>query len=113
MRYLHALFLLLFILMPGVSNSDEMDRANELYRSGDYVDAFKLYLPLAEQEIAEAQDMVGMMYMLGVGTKKNYALGALWLSLAAQRGIDHAEETRETLMFEWRSDIIENLKSMR
>ena len=101
----------LLLIFTGPAQAGDIDEANKLYAEGHYEQAFKAFLPLAEQEVAEAQDMVGMMYMLGVGTQKNYALGALWLSLSAQQGVDHARETRDTLIDKWRKDIIENLKS--
>lgn len=99
----------LFVVFQGLSYAG-IDEANKLYEMGKYEQAFKAFLPLAEQENAEAQDMVGMMYMLGVGTEKSYALGALWLSLSAQQGVDHAKETRDTLIDKWRKDIINDLK---
>ena len=102
----------LFFAFQGLAQASAIDEANKLYTQGSYEQAFKAFLPLAEQENAEAQDMVGMMYMLGVGTEKNYALGALWLSLSAQKGVDHARETRDTLIDKWRWDIIDNLKSL-
>ena len=104
--------ILLFLSFQGTAYAD-IAEANKLYSAGKYEQAFKVFLPLAQAEVAQAQDMVGMMYMLGVGTEKNYALGTLWLSLAAQQGVDQASETRDTLITEWKEDIIKNLKAMK
>ena len=111
MKYFISIFVL-FLSFQGLAYAG-IDEANKLYAMGKYEQAFKEFLPLAEQENSEAEDMVGMMYMLGVGTKKNYALGVLWLSLSAQQGVDHAKETRDTLITEWKDDIINDLKSLK
>ena len=111
MRF-YITIILLFVSFQSLSYAGN-EAANKLYENGKYKQAFKAYLPLAEKDDPEAQDMVGMMYMLGVGTKKNYALGSLWLSLAARQGIDHARETRDALIDEWKEDIIRDLTSLK
>ncbi len=114
---MRALMLFLLLSVPvgqlyAIDGNDKINNANQLYSQGKFSQAFVNFLPLAEEGDPDAQDMVGMMYMLGVGTDKNFALGALWLSLAAQQGVDHAAETREKLIAEYRQEILDDLKTM-
>lgn len=104
--------ILLFVSFHSLSFAG-IEEANRVYEKGEFDQAFKLYLPLALQDEPDAQDMVGVMYMLGVGTERNYALGTLWLSLAANHGIDYAKEARDTLMEEYKDDILIELKLLK
>ena len=101
--------ILLLLSQPAVSGLKE---AEEAFQRDDYPEAFREYLALAESGVAQAQDMIGIMYMLGVGTPKNYALGILWLTLAAANGMDGSAETRDTLVQEWGDDILKDLSTL-
>lgn len=56
------------------------------YNRGDYVPAFHLFRPLAEQGNAKAQTVLGTMYRRGQGVAQNSRRAFLWLKLAAARG---------------------------
>ena len=56
------------------------------YNRGDYVSAFRLFRPLAEQGNARAQTALGVMFRRGQGVSKNPLRAGMWFSLAAKRG---------------------------
>lgn len=56
------------------------------YNRGDYVPAFRLFRPLAEQGNARAQTVLGVMFRKGEGVPKNRVRARMWFSLAAKRG---------------------------
>ena len=58
----------------------------ESAKKGDYQTAFKLWLPLAEQGLAKAQNRVGMMYHYGKGVKQDYSEAVKWYRKAAEQG---------------------------
>src|SRR4051794_23894812 len=56
------------------------------YNRGDYVPAFRLFRPLAEQGNARAQTALGVMFRKGEGVPKNPLRARMWFSLGAKRG---------------------------
>jgi TPR repeat protein len=56
------------------------------YNRGDYVPAFRLFRPLAEQGNARAQTALGVMFRRGEGVPQNPLRARMWFSLAAKRG---------------------------
>ncbi|UNE47151.1 sel1 repeat family protein [Aquisalinus flavus] len=64
----------------------------------DYVLAYEIALPLAEQGIAEFQYFVGEMLLLGIGTAVNRDAARVWLTRAAEQG---HEEADDALFFEF------------
>jgi len=56
------------------------------YNRGDYVPAFRLFRPLAEQGNAKAQNMLGVMHRRGQGVARSSVRAFLWFSRAAARG---------------------------
>ena len=62
------------------------------YGKGNYAHALLLLRPLAEQGMARAQIMLGVMYSQGQGTTKNYDVAMKWYRRAADQG-DAAAQT--------------------
>ena len=56
------------------------------YNRGDYVPAFRLFRPLAEQGNPKAQTQIGTMYRKGEGMAPSPARAFMWFSVAAKRG---------------------------
>src|SRR6185436_9272519 len=56
------------------------------YNRGDYVPAFRLFRPLAEQGNARAQRALGVMFRRGQGVPKSPLRAKMWFSIAAKRG---------------------------
>src|SRR2546429_6859522 len=55
------------------------------YNRGDYVQAIRLFRPLAEQGNAKAQNLLVVMYRRGHGGAGNSVRASVWFSRAATR----------------------------
>ncbi len=62
----------------------------EAYKRGDYATAMREWRTLAEQGDAEAQNRLGIMYLLSQGVPQDLVLAHLWLNLAARQGHETA-----------------------
>ena len=61
----------------------------------DYDKAYSLFFPLAKAGNAEAARFIGLMKLMGKGTKKDINEARQWLSVAAQKGDSLATELLE------------------
>ncbi len=61
------------------------------YQRGDYLAAYRLCRPLAEQGNGDAEFLIGLMYANGHGVRQNYAAAAQWYQQAADDGQDVAQ----------------------
>lgn len=61
-------------------------RADEAWRRGDLLSAFRLHLAAAEAGMAPAFRVVGQFYERGEGVKKNEEAAVYWYRRAAQNG---------------------------
>ena len=53
--------------------------------------AYRLFKPMAEQGMAEAQFILGLMYDNGRGVPQDYAMAVKWYRKAAEQGIAKAQ----------------------
>jgi TPR repeat protein len=83
--------LIVFILFQVSSCTSESD-PKIAFDKGDYETAFNIWLPLAENGDADAQNYLGIIYYLGLGTKRNYKISLEWYERAAKAG--HADAQR-------------------
>ena len=96
-RILASIIFLLGMAAP-VHAAGDSAQAREALRKGDeaaegkdYKTALRWYRQAAETGNAEAQDDVGLFYLMGMGVKKDPAEGARWLRKAAAQGNPVAE----------------------
>ena len=80
-----------FILMAGASWAGPFDDGVAAYRRGDFTTALRLWRPLANQGIAEAQFNIGNMYYDGDGVQMNLLEAADLYLLAATQGYAPAQ----------------------
>ena len=73
------------------SVSNLLDEAKTAVTRGDFQEAFKLRLPLANQGNAEAQYWVGIAYELGSGVTKDQEMSIKWLLRSAEQGNSEAQ----------------------
>ncbi len=92
MKILAALLALSIMLCKPVA-ADKLQDAKSLYYGKSYAEAYDLLLPLAEQDVAEAQYLVGRIYQLGQGRAIDYSRSAAWMEKAAKQG--HPEANLE------------------
>jgi TPR repeat protein len=83
------LSIFLFIQLAGCGKVTDPKTA---FDNGDYELAFKLWKPLADNGDANAQNYLGILYYLGLGTKRNYKKSLEWYERAARSG--HADAQR-------------------
>lgn len=61
------------------------------YESGDYLAAFKAWLPLAYESDPAAQRNLGHLYRLGLGVTQDFTKAAEWYQRAAEAGLARAQ----------------------
>ncbi|MDO8437127.1 MAG: tetratricopeptide repeat protein [Nitrosomonadaceae bacterium] len=80
------------MLGVGTAIAAPIDDAAKAYSKGDYVQAFKLFRPLAAQGNANAQMLLGWMYRDGKGVTQDYREAVKWYRLAAAQGLADAQD---------------------
>jgi TPR repeat protein len=75
----------------GAAQADSYDDGEAAYWAGDYVTAWRLLTPLAEQGDARSEHLLGQAYLAGNGVPKDYSAAAAWLRRAAVQGLSAAE----------------------
>ncbi|HEY9712348.1 MAG TPA: tetratricopeptide repeat protein, partial [Chroococcales cyanobacterium] len=74
-----------------VQYHQELDKAHESLKSGDYKSAYERVSKLANQGHPCAQCLLGVMYQKGIGTKKDPAMAQKWLKESANHGFPDAQ----------------------
>lgn len=64
----------------------KIEEGTAAYQRKDYATAFQELLPVAQEGNAQAQQMVGTMYLHGAGVARNDADAAKWFRLSADQG---------------------------
>jgi hypothetical protein len=77
------LSLMLSASLAVTAYSGEWEEAAAAYSRGDYTTAYRLFKPMAQQGIPEAQFILGLMYDNGRGVPRNYILAYMWFDLAS------------------------------
>ena len=77
---------LIGLWVANTASSIELDEGLKAYNAGDYETALKVFKPLAEQGIARAQFILGLMVDRGKGVSKDRREAAKWYELAAEQG---------------------------
>ena len=70
--------------------AQDFEAGEKAYQLGDYATAMREWQTLAEQGDAEAQNRLGIMYLLSQGVPQDLVLARLWLDLAAGQGNEPA-----------------------
>jgi TPR repeat protein len=82
--------LLLCFIFPILSYADQLEDAKAAIENKDFKKAYELILPLAEENNAEAQFLLGSLYIKGQGSEKDDTKGLSWIMKAARQGHDEA-----------------------
>ena len=83
--------LLAFVLLWPASVLADYQAGVDAFAQGDYATAYREFLPLVEQEDADAQFNLALMYSNGVGVPQDYAEALKWYRLAAEQGLAKAQ----------------------
>ena len=87
---LACLLTLIVWVNPGWA-ADVADRCQQLYKNGQYEQAFPVCSEDAEQGDAKAQYYLGKMYANGKGVQQDYAEAVKWYRKAAEQGNGKAQ----------------------
>ena len=86
LTFLLALTFLFLFSGSSVVFADDLQDGLDAYKRQDYKTAHRLWLPLAEQGNATAQNNLGNMYSEGKGVPQDYKEAVKWLRLSAEQG---------------------------
>ena len=82
--------LLLCFVFPISSNADQLEDAKAAIENKDFEKAYELLRPLAEESNAEAQTILGALYVNGQGVEKDVTKGISLIMKAAIQGSEAA-----------------------
>jgi hypothetical protein len=71
----------------------QLEGGEAAFKKGDYATALKLWRPLAEQGLADAQYNLGRMYDYGWGVVQDFNETSKWYRLAAAQGNANAQHS--------------------
>ena len=83
----------LLLLQSTQINAQDFDKGVEAHKSGDYIKAYKEWLPLAEQGNYTLQYNIGIMHKIGQGVPVDIAESKKWLQLSAEQGYAPAQNS--------------------
>ena len=86
------------------SYAQDFETGAKAYKTGDYANAFKEWIVLAEQGDVTAQLLIGLMFEKGQGVAKDDEQAFNWLHKAAKQG-DAKAQLRIGTTYMGRSDI--------
>lgn len=75
------------LLMAGLIQASGLQRGMQAYQRGDYLQAHKIWMPLAEQGESQAQFFLSQLYNQGHGVEKDPVKAIDWLKRAAKSGM--------------------------
>ena len=90
---------LIGLWVASAASSTELDLGLKAYKAGDYETALRVLRPLAEQGIARAQFILGLMADSGEGIVKDQRQAAKWYQLAAEQGSAYSQVSLGYLYF--------------
>ena len=81
-------FVLTFIIFFSYNTSQaaELEDGFQAFTTGNYEQALRLWLPLAEEDNADAQYNLGILYQKGLGVEKNPKTAFIWYKRASANG---------------------------
>ena len=93
------LIILTVLFLFTSSCSDNIQNAHDAYNKKDYKEAHKLFLSLATDGVAQAQNNLGWMYSKGQGVPQDNKEAVKWWRLAAEQGNADAQHNLGRIYF--------------
>ena len=85
--------IILFAFFNTEVSAQDFDKGVDAHKSGDYITAYKEWLPLAEQGNYTLQYNIGIMHKIGQGVPVDIAESKKWLQLSAEQGYAPAQNS--------------------
>jgi TPR repeat protein len=101
------------LVFAGLSLAADIESAKQAYQTKDYGTAYKEASPLAAQGNAEAELLLGKMYLMGQGVLKDSDEAVKWLKKSAMQGNAEAQFFLGSFYMLPRRDFAEGVKWMR
>ncbi len=101
------------LLYASLSAGADLASAKRAYENEDYATALKELTPLADQGNAEAQLILGKIYMKGQGVLKDPDQAIKWFKASATQGNADAQFFLGSIYVLPRKDIVEGVKWLR
>ncbi len=76
----------LAVLLPAPAAQAELEPARDLMEAGRFAEAMEELRPAARSGNAEAEELIGVMYALGLGVEKDEVRAFEWYLRAAMKG---------------------------
>ena len=92
--------LLCCFVFPISSNADQLEDAKIALGNENFEKAYELLSPLAENGNAEAQNILGSMYVNGQGLEQDATKGLSWIMKAANQGHEGARKNAYMLCYD-------------
>jgi Sel1 repeat len=86
--YFYSIVIFAVFLISACGKETDPKKA---FESGDYETALSLWMPLAENGDAEAQNYLGILYSLGMGVSRDYKKSLKWYERSAKAGYADAQ----------------------
>ncbi|MEM1374108.1 MAG: tetratricopeptide repeat protein [Pseudomonadota bacterium] len=78
-----ALISLIFLATPAFG---EIEEARDLMEAGRFEEALEAFWPAARSGNADAEELIGVMYALGLGVEQDYVRAFEWYLRSAMKG---------------------------
>ena len=104
-KKLHIIFYILslcLVSLPGTALSKDISDGLAAYKAGQYKEAYKIWLPLAQKGNADAQYNIGLLYRNGYGVEQNDREALIWFTQAAKQGLLDAQYNTGLMYIEGR-----------
>ena len=101
------------VLSTGLSAAGDLASAKHDYQEKNYDAALKKSTPLAERGDADAQLLLGRMYLMGQGVTQDRAQALKWFQAAAVQGNVDAQFLLGSMLLLPQKDVGEGLKWLR
>ena len=101
------------LLFAGLSAGADLASAQRAYQEKDYAAALKESTPLAAQGNADAQLLLGRMYLMGQGVSKDTGQAAKWFKASAEQGNTDAQFMLGSMYLLPQKDVAEGVRWLR
>ena len=103
--------IILFVFFNTEVSAQDIDKGVEAHKSGDYITAYKEWLPLAEQGNYTLQYNIGIMHKIGQGVPVDIAESKKWLQLSAEQGYAPAQNSLGDILLYGRGVVNDYVKA--